>query len=503
MAWALFAQFILPIIAITLVPAIGLLLWLLPETNRAPERLLIRGLFAYMIVLICWPDYIALDLPGLPWLTLIRLVGIPLALLFLIALSISREYRARGAAILGGAPIIWQLVVAFAVISALSVALSANPFFSLQKVIIAQINWTAIFFMSCYVFTVPNMLTRTAVLLWACAVFVCLLAIWEGHLGRVPWYGHIPSFLAIQDEAVLKVLSGSMRAGTTKFRAQSKFGSSLGLGEYLALSTPFILHFAASAQRVVVRLAAVATLPVVGYAIFLTDSRLAAIGFLTSLAMYVLFLGILRIRRGKDDMVGSTIVFGYPAVLAVLLAATIFIGRIRARVWGDGSQQASNDARHAMYESGIPMILKHPQGFGFGMGGDTLGFRTPGGMLTIDTYYLTVGLEVGILGFLVYFGMMAAAIYRASRTLVAHPEGEFEWLGPIAIALVNFIVIKSVFSGTENHPIVFMMLGIVAALAYRARQAEPARIPPLKGAASLQPARTRLRPKPRPRGALD
>jgi hypothetical protein len=36
--------------------------------------------------------------------------------------------------------------------------------------------------------------------------------------------------------------------------------------------------------------------------------------------------------------------------------------------------------------------------------------------------------------------------------------------------VVTFLIIKSVFSETYNHPIMFMMLGIVMALTYRISQ---------------------------------
>ena len=47
-------------------------------------------------------------------------------------------------------------------------------------------------------------------------------------------------------------------------------------------------------------------------------------------------------------------------------------------------------------------------------------------------------------------------------------EGELGLLLPMGVALLNFIVVKSVFSQDSNHPAVFMMLGGVVALGYRA-----------------------------------
>ncbi len=43
------------------------------------------------------------------------------------------------------------------------------------------------------------------------------------------------------------------------------------------------------------------------------------------------------------------------------------------------------------------------------------------------------------------------------------------YLLPIAIALSNFVIGKSVLSQVENHPLVFMLLGMAIALLARAK----------------------------------
>ena len=134
---------------------------------------------------------------------------------------------------------------------------------------------------------------------------------------------------------------------------------------------------------------------------------------------------------------------------------------------------ASTEARGTQWEMGIPKILKAPWGHGAGTGGDTLGFLSPIGIQTIDTYYLTIGLEYGVIGFVVYYGMLVASTYYAAKYAVQSPKGELSYFMPAAIALVNFIVIKSVFSQQDNHPLIFMLMGIVTAMVYRATRENP------------------------------
>jgi hypothetical protein len=78
-----------------------------------------------------------------------------------------------------------------------------------------------------------------------------------------------------------------------------------------------------------------------------------------------------------------------------------------------------------------------------------------------------------VIGFVVYYGMLVASTYYAAKYAVQSPKGELSYFMPAAIALVNFIVIKSVFSQQDSHPLIFMLMGIVTAMVYRATREKP------------------------------
>ena len=60
-----FAFFMFPVMVLGL-----LVIWALPDINWAPTRTLEWLFYATFISLIVWPDYLAIALPGLPWITL-------------------------------------------------------------------------------------------------------------------------------------------------------------------------------------------------------------------------------------------------------------------------------------------------------------------------------------------------------------------------------------------------------------------------------------------------
>ena len=67
-----------------------LIIWVLPDVGRGPVGLLSKLFFTYLVVLILWPNYLALQLPGLPWISFRRLVMFPMALILLILVAFGR-----------------------------------------------------------------------------------------------------------------------------------------------------------------------------------------------------------------------------------------------------------------------------------------------------------------------------------------------------------------------------------------------------------------------------
>lgn len=124
----------------------GLIIWALPETKNPPLRLIDILLVAFLVALMGWPDYLALSLPGLPWITAIRLTMVPLALILLTCLSVSRSFREQLVSIINTTPLTWKFLVIFSAICGLSIAYSINPSASISRFVVSQFTWTLIFF---------------------------------------------------------------------------------------------------------------------------------------------------------------------------------------------------------------------------------------------------------------------------------------------------------------------------------------------------------------------
>ncbi len=476
--FGLFAPFRMIPFTFPILIAGGVAVWTLPETGTVPARSLSALLFVSFLA-IMWPNYLAIALPGLPWITMARLTSFPLTFLLLYAVSTSKLFRAQLALPLNAAPLLWKAVVALSIYQGFSIVLSNAPSISLDRFIAFTTQWTAAFFVAAYVFTKPGRLERLIFIWWILAIILSLMGIPEFRDQSVPWAGHVPSFLAVDDPSVGRAIGAKMRSGFGKYRVQTVFASPLGLGEFLAMVTPFVLHYVGGSYSIVMRIAAAASLPLILVGILLTDTRLGFVGFLIAGILYVFCWGALNWRQHQHSLLGPAVVLSYPAVFVLFTAAVFLNQRLHTMTLGGGQQGASTEARKVQLAMAIPKVLTHPLGFGLSRGGQGLGYVNAGGVLTVDSYFLATALDLGIVGFGLFIGLFAVAIWNGFFAFVGGvKEREQTLLIPLTLSLIVYLVIKTIYSGVDSMPIAYMMFGAIAALIYRLR-VEQGRMPPL------------------------
>ena len=477
---ALAPYLMLPLIAPLPVLAL-IVIWALPETRTAPTRTMVVLTFAFFIGLVMWPNYIAFAPPGLPWITMVRLTGFPLFITLLICVSVSQDFRSRLATALNATPVLWKMLVAFAVLQLISIGFSRQPGQSIDKFIVAQVSWTAMFFLSVYVFLRPGRVERMAGMFWVMAILVGLIGIQEWRHAGVLWVGHIPKLLQIPDPAVANALATHVRSADGTYRTQSTFSTSLGLAEYVALTLPFVVQFLFGRYGWPVRLAAAISIPFLLFIVYITNSRLGVVGCMMTLFLYPLIWAVLRWRRDRQSLVAPAMVLAVPVAIVITGFLTLTWPRLHNLVLGNGAQQYSTIARQDQLGMAIPKLLKHPWGYGISMGPEAVGFVSISGIQTLDSYYITIAIEYGVIGFILYYGFFITSIIYATRYTLKYtgPIREYSFLIPLSIALSNFFVVKSVFSQQDNHPIIFMYLGMMVALAARIKSEAVAPMPPV------------------------
>jgi hypothetical protein len=470
--FALFAPYLIALFAVPVLALLVMAIWALPDSERAPTYLIEIFFFTFFISLIIWPNYLALSLPGLPWITMIRLTGFPLLAVMFLCASTSPRFRSEMADVLRSAPWVWKLLCVFVVIQFLSIGISKSIPVSINKFIVYQITWTTIFFASCYVFSKEGRAERWAFLLCICTVFIGLLGFWEHRIGYIPWAGHIPSFLKIEDEAVQRILAGTARAAIGIHRVQSTATTSLGMAEMIAMSTPFFIHILIYKKNLLIKAACAISLLFLFNILSYSQSRLGMVGFFLSILFSLLFWGATNWWKDRRSLFGPAVVLSYPLMFCGFIVSSFFVGRLRNMVWGNAAHQPSNEGRMMQYELGFSKFIKNPFGYGVGQGAETLGVYNRAGVMTIDTYYILILLEYGLIGFIAYYLMWILGIARGVKSL-RQPKAytsNNSYAVPAIISLINFVIIKSIFSNQDNHPTAYMMLGLIVAISARVSQ---------------------------------
>jgi hypothetical protein len=467
--FGLTAPYLLVPFAIPIVVLTGLIIWALPDQRTAPT-LPIEFLFpAYFVILVLWPRYLAITLPGMPWITLQRILGLPMALLLLISLSMSKVFRAEVSKSVSAIKPMWIFLCGFIFIQVFTTFISPKPFAAAQLAFDEQIYWTVIFVISAVVFRKDGQIERYLGLLCVLSFFMIVLTAIEWRRQHVVWAAHIPAILRVPDPSVQNTLTPSFRPGTNYYRAKATFSTPLALAEYISLLTPFLLHFAFSKRNALVRLACIAMVPLTFVAVRMTDARLGVVGVFSSVLLYGLLWSIVRWRTHPRDLFAAATVYAYPAVFLAGLVAIFSSTRLNQMVLGGGSQAGSTEARKTQLGMAMGKLWSHPWGFGAGQSGNAMGFAK-GDFITIDNYFISLALDYGVMGVIFWYGMFIIAIVVAVRYCVSAKYGrrpEAQLLAPLAVSLTAFLIIKWVHGQSDNHSVYFMMLGMISALAYR------------------------------------
>jgi len=467
----------LQLLVIPLVPVlvmVALILWLMPDLGAA--RLdMAQKLFLWFIGLnIMWPNYVAFYLPGLPWITPTRFVVFALLATFLFAVATSGQFRRDLVEMTGSVPSVRMLFWLFWATTVVSLAFARDLTVSLNKFANNQIYWTMLFLAATYFATRKGFVTKMAAILVVTLFAVTIVGLYEYHIQKVFWIDRLPFFLRVDDELLEKIGETQARAGTDVYRVRGTTAVSLYFAEYLAMIFPFAVHLLMRSRSFMRRGAlgfGVAGTIVVMY---LTNARSAMVGLVLTILIYPFFVAWQRRIRTPQSLSATAMLAAYPVGVMVVSLIVIFWRRAHVAVLGGGQHEASSAARSAQWAMGIPKILKAPFGRGAGSSGEVLGYVNLADEPTIDTYYLTLLLEYGLVAlplFILMFGLPLWFGFKAHN----RADSEEEMLvAPLVIGLFNFLVIKSVLSSESNMPIAFIMLGCMLGLIWRQNRADAA-----------------------------
>jgi hypothetical protein len=184
--------------------------------------------------------------------------------------------------------------------------------------------------------------------------------------------------------------------------------------------------------------------------------------------VFVFFIAWMMRAKNETSLISMSLLVAYPAMVVVFGVLLTTWNRLRVMVLGGGQHQNSDFARDQQWEKGLRILQGNPVGHGAGQSGDVLNFVGPSGKVTVDTYFLTLMLDYGVVALPIFIAMFTIPVWMAWKVSRQRwKDEEIEWLVPIGVGLLSFLIIKSVMSSDMNVPVAFIMLGFAGALIAR------------------------------------
>lgn len=468
-------------IQVVFIPALPMLLmipfvfWLMPDTDANFDRPIVSTYLAFLAIAIGWPNYLALELPGLPWISFDRLMMIALVLITLYALASSARLRDEVADVFATNTAIKWLMLTFIALQFLTIPLGPALSLAIKQGILNQFNWTFMLIMTAWIVSRPgNAIRISHVLLWATAFVVAWVPL-EVRMQQPPWAQYIPSFLKIDPELLDVILGSQARSSDGIYRARSVFTVSLVMTEYLSLAVPFVLHKLFSRGSARGKWLCAILYVFIFYAVLASNSRSGVIGLLLAHLLYPGLYALKRqLRLGKvRDLLAPSLLGMYPVAVAAMVGLIFGSQQVYNRVFGHSGNAASNEGRKIQWEMLWPKLGRNPLGHGPGNATEVLGAANLAGKATIDSYPINLLLDYGVLGFVVFVALMFTAVWLGFRTYFRARDIEEELAGPATVAIISFLVVKLVLSTDTNQYLVFALIGLIVGLAWRQNRPLP------------------------------
>lgn len=442
-------------------------LWALPDQHRISLKPLRLCFFAFSAAIFLWPDYLAIDIPGFAWISLRRLCSWAMAASLAMSISTSSELRHRIRSVIGQTRPFWIMVALYFAAQWLTIVLSESPASSFNRSLNQVFIWGVPLLAAVCVFEEFAQVRRWIGFLLIAGAVNCVISALEFQNAGLLWEHHIPSFLTVEADVLQRIMSGAVRDG--QYRVVSVFSVSLCLAEFLSFLTPFALRRAFATNRIGPILFWTIFDLVLWGAIILTRSRLGIIGWLASHSVFMLLWGWKRWTEKPRDLFGPAISLAFPFAASALFISMFTVDAVRVRTIGGGSTGFSDRAREAQYALFWPKFFHNPLGYGSGRSGAVLDYQLPGGLVTVDSYFITTGLDYGIIGLVSYFGMFLYAFNLMGKTYLDSDAKDGDIALALACAIAVLFMIRLVLSQSDNTPLIFITFGAAMSLYARNR----------------------------------
>jgi hypothetical protein len=420
---------------------LGLALWLLPDVANPKDPPFHKLFLAYLILVVAWPSYVALALPGLPWITPARLVLAVLLVLALVHFAQNATLRQHVLATLTHDKWAARAWLGYYLVGFTVAVIGLTPATS-----IGILSNSLILNGLCMV--IAAALFRRESAIWAVAltialglIAVLLIAVLENWMQMPPWINSIPSFMRVDENYLEIYTSPQARIGDGRYRVRSTFPVVLYFGFYLNLAMPVLFYMMARMKGPKLLLG-LALVPLIGHAVWAANARTAVLAVAFTLFGYAALLVARQLLSGRrtDSLKSGLVVASITA--ALLIGAALVASSHRAQVFMfGGAQHADSDAgRDQQWENTRDYLRGNLIGAGTGNSGNLVGVAQGNGVLAVDSYWISILVDNGVVGFVCYMSLWLRLIWLGINTFLRARTPLENLSAAFTVGLVNYVV---------------------------------------------------------------
>jgi len=402
-----------------------------------------------------WPSYLTIELGVLPQMDPPRVFLMWSVLYWLMLMYSSRNVRERFwyyIRLKSWLFVMLLFLFGWEMLSVFVAARVGHAFYSGLRDVIYHLVF---FFTALTVWKYPKQIVRALKLLVYLGALISLIGMVEAMLG----HNLLAGFVEGKAAYLIEVLGSVEKERDGVYRIAVFFANPLSAASYGVFVFPIVFFFSfygKTSDRLIARIVMVLLLAM----IWNTGSRGALVAILIisiGQSYFNLAVYINKYRGGGYAKVVLVPIF----ISAVVMAIPIVSGLIQG---ANEKQAGSTEIRLLQLELGVPLVMNRPLlGYGPGEAAEVLGVGDDDSK-TVDNYFLSIALESGFPGLLMFIVLQLYFIrlsWRLGKKLPAPYSG---LASALFFSLLGNFIFMSVLSLKQVLPLVFMVFSMLLAL---------------------------------------
>lgn len=405
---------------------------------------------------IVWPRYIFFHFPGMPGInpyTLCIFVALFLNLVLLahsqIHWSEFRESYTQGGVItkLFACWVTWVFICA---------AIGEEPIYSVIEAAKDAIYLTSFILFGLWL----SRRDYGPLLVYRCFLFFGFFVVVAGVVESFTFFNYFTQFASMEgsissQQALQSIVADKARGGN--YRVQSVFDHPIVFAQFVAAIIPLAVFSIAKEKKLFWRLLAASIVPLAILAIGKSGSRSGYFSLAAAFGCMGLMWWFKAVNRGYISRAVAIL------SLPLLLVAGIFAYIILGELFAGRSQHeiSSTNTRLTMLANGWHSLLESPIfGYGHGMAIEKAGVVNVAGLATIDNYLLSISLDAGLVGFLIFISIPIIYSLKAIRFSITQNTTEGAFIAACCASLLALLVTFTGLSITQNMSMYWLLITI-------------------------------------------